>query len=173
MGFPVDLECGYDRLVKFVTQIDRLRQIILACLICGTATGSAEQVNDQAEPAIEEQPPVDMVIIEKNRPTDVLYGEIVKRVFAPQIHDWLILDKQRMILYATRSRPYLVTLRRPVNSLKSSTVIGLERRDNSIDSRFDQIYVEGFPHAIERIEKLTVETAKRLRGIEPVPEQED
>ena len=154
-------------------QIDRLRQMILACLICGTATSSAAQVNEQAEPATEEQPSVDLVIIEKDRPMDVLYGEIVKRVYAPQIHDWIFVDKKRLILYATRSRPYLVTLRRPARSLKSSTVIGLERRDNSIDARFDAVYVDGFPHAIERIEKLTVETAKRLRGIEPAPEQKD
>ena len=173
LGFPVDPERGYDRLVKFLTQIDRLQQIILAWLICGIATGSAAQANEQAEPATEEQASVDMVIIEKDRPMDVLYGEIVNRVFAPRISDWIILDSKRLILYATRSRPYLVTLRRPANSLTSSTVIGLERRDNSIDARFDQIYVDGFPHVIERIEKLTVETAKRLRGIEPVPDQKD
>ena len=173
LSFPVDPERGYDKLVNFLTQIDRLQQFILACLICSTAIGSAAQTNEQAEPAPEERGSVDMVITETDRPMDVLHGEVVKRVFAPQISDWIIVDNKRLILYATRSRPYLVTLRRPANSLDSSTVIGLERRGNSIDGRFDQVYIDGFPHAIERIEKLTIETAKRLRGIEPAPEQKD
>jgi len=116
---------------------------------------------------------VDMVIKQESRPLDVLYGETVKRVFAPHIHDWAVVDQQRLILYVSRSRPYLVTLQRKARLLGKSSLIGLERRDNSIDSRFDQIFIDGLPFSIKRIEKLSVETARRLRGLEVVPEQKD
>lgn len=156
----------------FITHIGRFRKLILTYLFCVTALGATEQEIEQPEATIEEQASVDMVINEKGRRQDVVYGETVNRVFAPQVHDWVVLDKQRLILYATRARPYLVTLRRKANALTKSTVIVLERRDNSIDSRFDQITVDGFPYSIARIEKLSIKTAKRLRGLEVASEPE-
>ena len=110
-----------------------------------------------------------MVITQKSRPPDVVYGEIVNRVYAPRIHDWVMIDRGHLILYVTRSKPYLVTLRRKSHSLTPTSIIGLERNNNSIDARFDQIYVDGFPYPIKRIEKLSIDTAKRLRGIEIDP----
>jgi hypothetical protein len=163
--------------VCFKTLTEKLRLAVLAGLICGNPIGAtpqkpAQAEAQQAEAQQEEQPSVDLVIKEKSLRRHVFYGETVKRVFAPQVHDWKVVDQQRLILYATRSRPYLVILRRKAMALNSSTIIGLERHGNSIDSRFDQIYVDGFPYPIERIEKLTVETARRLRGLEVEVEPE-
>jgi len=160
---------------------DKLSLTLLICLLCGSAIDAAAQAaepdelteptkptepTEPADAAVEEPPAVDMIINERGRPLDVVYGESVRRVFAPQVHDWVVLDQQRLILYVTRSRPYLVTLRRKANLLTRSTVIVIERSNNSIDARFDQIQIEGFSYPIGRIEKLSVETAKRLRGIE-------
>ena len=159
--------------MSFKRFIEKLRLAILASLIAVNVIGAAEQTPEAEDPVTEESVPVDLVIKKQGRPLDTVYGETVKRVFAPQVHDWKVLDQQRLILYATRTRPYLVTLRRKAMGLTRSTIIGLERHGTSIDSRFDQIYVDGFPYAIMRIEKLSVETAKRLRGIEVQPEQKD
>ena len=104
--------------------------------------------------------------------SEPLYGEPVRRVFAPSIHSFHVLDDQRLILYATRSRPYLITLRSKAHGLSFNSVIGLRRQSSSIDASFDEIIVEGFPYAIKRIEKLTPDVAKRLRGID-VPTDED
>ena len=159
--------------MNFVIVSTYCRRLILASLFFSAAVGAVKKPVETTEPAAEKPASVDMVIKKQGRERDLVFGETVKRVFAPQISDWVVLDKQRLILYVTRSRPYLVTLQRKANALTNSTVIGLERRDNSIDSRFDQIFIEGFPYSIGRIEKLTVETAKRLRGIEVEPEQKD
>jgi hypothetical protein len=119
----------------------------------------------------DENADVDMVIRGPTEGGLVLYGEPVKRFFAPDISGWHVLDNQRLILYATRSRPYLVTLRRKAFGLNQSTVIGVRRSSSTFDARFDSIIVDDFRYAIERIEKLTPEVAKRLRGIEPKPEE--
>lgn len=157
----------------FNSAIEKLPLIVLASLVCGNAIGAATQSPETEATTTEKSAPVDMVIKKESRRLDVVYGEPVNRVFAPQVHNWVVLDQQRLILYATRSRPYLVTLRRKAMGLTSSTVIGLKRHGNSFDARFDQIYVDGFPYSIKRMEKLTVETARRLRGLEVEPEQKD
>lgn len=102
----------------------------------------------------------------------VLYGEPVKRVQASRIRTWKIVDDQRLIFYTSPSKPYLVTLRRKSPRLRFDPIIGLNLRSNSIDARFDAIYVEGFPYPIERIEKITREVADLLLGREPRGEKE-
>ena len=109
----------------------------------------------------------------RSGPEDVLYGEPVRRIFAPQVSNWHVLDNRRLLLYASRSRPYLLTLSHPAHGLRTSSTIGLRRRGTSIDARFDDVIVDGFNYRIERIEKLDVNVAKRLRGIEVVQEDED
>jgi hypothetical protein len=141
--------------------------LILSLVLVGFASCSYSQ-NDDALKGSD----IDMVVRDKAVPHQVQHGEIVNRVYAPQIHDWVVLDEKRLILYVSRNRPYLVTLRRPARSLKNSTVIGLNRRDHSIDARFDQIYIDGSPYSIQQIEKLTSDTAKRLRGIEVIVEDD-
>ena len=92
----------------------------------------------------------------------VLYGEPVRRVYAATINGWRTVDNRRLILYTSPSRPYLVTLKREARGLRFDPVIGLKLRDRSIDARFDSIYVDGYPYAIERIEKLTKDVADAL-----------
>ena len=145
------------------TAMQRIKLFFLATLLIAPLTAFAQEDPAEAETAGE----VDMVIRDGERPRDVQHGERVDRVFAPNISDFRVVDNKRVILYATRFRPYLVVLRRPARGLSVSSAIGLKRRDSNIDARFDSIYVDGFPYSIDYIEKLTPETAKRLLGIEP------
>ncbi len=94
----------------------------------------------------------------------VLYGEPVDRVYAPNIHSWQAIDSQRLVLYVTAFRPYLVTLNRKVNALNWEHRIAIDNRTSHIDARFDRVFVDGFPYRIERIEKLSRETARTLLG---------
>lgn len=114
-------------------------------------------------PAGAEDPPERLEPTADRRP-DVLYGEPVKRVYAPKIDSWAVVDDQRLVLYVTPFRPYLVTLTRKVARLKYEYAIGLNNRSSYIDAKFDRVYVDGFPYAIERIEKLERETARALLG---------
>ena len=151
-----------------------------ACLLSLAATlwASSITAQDQPEPSAsqengEDNSHVDMVIRGPTEGGLVLYGEPVKRFFAPQIKSWQVLDSQHLILYATRSRPYLVTLRRKAFGLNRSTAIGIKRSSSSVDARFDNIIVDDIHYAIERIEKLTPEVARMLRGLEPRQKRQD
>ena len=141
----------------------RMIFILLAAMLALPFFGVAQEDKAEAESSGE----VDMVIRDSDRPKDIQHGERVDRVFAPTISDFRVIDRQRLILYATRFRPYLIVLRRPARGLTMTSTIGLKRRDSNIDARFDSIYVDGFPYPIDYIEKLTPDTAKRLLGIEP------
>ena len=103
----------------------------------------------------------------------VLHGEPVRRVYSAGIDGWRTVDERRLIFYTSPSRPYLVTLRRKAPALRFNPVIGLKLRDRSIDARFDSIYIDGFPHQIERIEKLSREVADALLGRERSDDPDD
>ncbi len=117
-----------------------------------------------AAPLVAAEDPPETLEPTADRRPDVLYGEPVKRIYAPKIDSWAVVDNQRLVLYATPFRPYLVTLKRPVRNLRWEYKIGLNNRSSYIDAKFDRIYVDGFPYAIERIEKLERETARALLG---------
>ncbi|MDJ0653274.1 MAG: DUF6491 family protein [Xanthomonadales bacterium] len=93
---------------------------------------------------------------------DVMYGEVVDKIYAPRISSFRVLDNQRIILYATPFKPYLITLRRKANALRFDDAIAIKRSGSTIHARFDSIIVDGFPYSIKRIEKLDKETAKSL-----------
>lgn len=118
------------------------------------------------EPASEpEVPEVDMVIgADQTVPAPILYGEPVRRITANSFGDWRVVDKQRLIVYRTRSKPYLITLRRPAPRMHSASFIGIKTRSSWIDAGFDSVYIEDWPYQIERIEKITREVADHLLG---------
>lgn len=95
---------------------------------------------------------------------DVLYGEPVDRVYAPRISSWTPLDNQRFILYVTPFNPYLVTLDRRASGLMFREQVAFKFNSSTIHTKFDTIYVDGFPYGFKRIEKLDKETAKSLKA---------
>lgn len=97
-------------------------------------------------------------------PGPVLYGEPVRRVRTSNIDRWQVVDQQRLMLYTSPSRAYLVTLRGKAPRLRFDPVIVLKLRERMLDARLDAIYIDGFPYPISRIEKLTRDVADQILG---------
>ena len=78
-----------------------------------------------------------------------------------RIHNWQAVNRSQLIVWATPSRPYLVTLRRPVRGLRHTYRIGFTTRHGRIN-RFDSIYVDGWREPIRSIVALDRRTARLI-----------
>ncbi len=107
-----------------------------------------------------------------------LYGEPMKKLWVPSISSWSAVDDQRLVLFVSPFRPYLLTLARKAPGLQNDRRVAFRFDNNHIYANFDRIEVDGFPYTIARIEKLDRETARALtrrdKGIDgPVPDVQE
>lgn len=73
---------------------------------------------------------------------------------------WRAIDDHTLILWATASRPYLVTLRFPSYDLKWVNAIRVTSLGDRIYSKFDSVRIRGFSYPIDHIYKLTRDQAR-------------
>jgi hypothetical protein len=79
------------------------------------------------------------------------------------LHDFDVLDDRTLILWTTRSQPYLVELMFPSHDLRFAHAIAVESSTNRIHAKFDSVRVAGFRYPIDGIYKLTRDEAKQLK----------
>lgn len=145
------------------TRTTLLGALLLALAMPGLAM---DQHDDMAEKSAHDKATeanVDAVIGggDDERP-DVLYGETVKDIYAPRISSFRAIDNQRVLIYTTPFKPYLLTLNRRASGLLFEDRLALQYKNNRIYTRFDAVVVDGIPYHIKRIEKLDRETARSL-----------
>ena len=78
------------------------------------------------------------------------------------IRDWRPIARDELIVWETRSRPYLVKIWRPYTSLKFVHTIGFSGFAGRV-TRFDYVYVDGQRLPIKSIVRLDREVAEQLR----------
>ena len=76
--------------------------------------------------------------------------------------DWRPIARDELIVWATRSKPYLVKIWRPSTSLRFVQSIGFSTFGGRV-THFDHIYVDGQRLPIKSIVALDKEEAKLLR----------
>ncbi len=123
-------------------------------------------------------PKTDQVIGDAGQRNQAVYGEPLKKLWVPNISSWQVVDNQRLVLYVSPFRPYLLTLARKAPGLGNNDRIVFRYDNNHIYARFDRIEVDGFPYVIDRIEKLDRETARALtrrdKGLDgPILEEDE
>jgi len=80
-----------------------------------------------------------------------------------RLHSWSVIDDDRLIIWATPSRPYLVELLMPSPDLRFAISIGVTSFGSRIHARFDSVEVDGFRYPIRRIYALSREDAESLK----------
>lgn len=114
-----------------------------------TLAACATNMNRQDTP---DRVPVDS--LELAEPTD--------RVYLPLLDNWKRVDRQHIIVYENRNKPYLVRLKRPVTSpFYDDFAIGVRTTNNYLTT-FDYVLIDGWRHYIESIRPLTPEQARML-----------
>lgn len=86
----------------------------------------------------------------------------VSRIYANRVSSWQIVDPERIILWTSPSRPYLVQLHRRVPGLHFAHAIGVTSTGSSILERFDAVIVDGIRYHIEDIQRIDRAEAKAL-----------
>lgn len=76
--------------------------------------------------------------------------------------NWRPIARDELIVWATRSKPYLVKIWRPYTSLRFVQSIGFSGFGGRV-THFDSIYVDGQRLPIESIVALDREVAEQLR----------
>jgi hypothetical protein len=79
------------------------------------------------------------------------------------LRDFDVLDDRTLILWTSRSQPYLVELMFPSHDLRFAHAIAVESSTSRIHSKFDSVRVAGFRYPIDGIYKLTRDEAKQLK----------
>lgn len=79
------------------------------------------------------------------------------------LHDFDVLDDRTLILWTSRSQPYLVELMFPSHDLRFAHAIAVESSTSRIHSKFDSVRVAGLRYPIDGIYKLTRDEAKQLK----------
>lgn len=87
-------------------------------------------------------------------------GEEVKRINNYMIDGWQYVSDDAIIIPARPSLDYLVLLRSPCHSLRSTNTIGLTSTTGSVLSNFDAIVVFDAPRSFE--EKCFIDTMYTL-----------
>ena len=77
-------------------------------------------------------------------------------------HSWKAVSRNKVVLWASPSKAYLVTVRTPFHGLRFARAIGVTSFAGRI-SHFDSILVDGWRLPIESIIKIDRETAKSMR----------
>jgi hypothetical protein len=75
-----------------------------------------------------------------------------------------VLDRETLIVWAHRSRPYLVELAVPSFDLDFTHRIGIRSRSDRIYAGFDAVIVDGWSYPIRRIYKLSRDDATALKA---------
>ncbi|MFK7956078.1 MAG: DUF6491 family protein [Lysobacterales bacterium] len=102
------------------------------------------------------------VIGDAGQRNQAVYGEPLKKLWVPNISSWTAIDDQRLVLYTSPFRPYLLTLNRKAAGLQFDQRVSFQFDNNHIYANFDRIVVDGFPYTIAKIEKLDRDTARAL-----------
>ena len=79
---------------------------------------------------------------------------------------WRPVAPDKLVLWASPSRPYLVTVWRPVQNMRFAQRIHFSRTGGRI-TRFDRVTIDGERLPIVRIEALDRETARQLDFSDP------
>lgn len=77
-------------------------------------------------------------------------------------HSFRAIDDDSVLVWRTRSDPYLIELRRRSPDLKFARSIGVTSTAGRTHARFDDVRIDGLRYPIESIYKLTREQAERL-----------
>jgi len=75
-----------------------------------------------------------------------------------------VLDRETLIVWGHRSRPYLVELAAPSFELDFTHRIGIRSRWDRVYAGFDAVVVDGWSYPIRRIYKLSREEATALKA---------
>src|SRR5690606_5655082 len=81
-----------------------------------------------------------------------------------RLHSWSVIDDDRLIIWATPFRPYLVELYMPSPDLRFAVSIGVTLFRSRIHARFDSVEVDGFSYPIRRIYELSRNDAEALKA---------
>jgi hypothetical protein len=81
-----------------------------------------------------------------------------------RLHSWSVVDNDRLIIWATPSRPYLVELFRPSPELRFAVSIGVTSFGSRIHAKFDSVEVDGFSYPIRRIYEMSRDEAKSVNA---------
>lgn len=81
-----------------------------------------------------------------------------------RLHSWSVVDDERLIIWTSPFRPYLVELFMPSPDLKFAISIGVTSFGSRIHARFDSVEVDGFSYPIRRIYELSREDAEALKA---------
>jgi len=76
--------------------------------------------------------------------------------------DWRPVARDELIIWASRSKPYLVKIWKPYTSLRFAQTIGFSSFGGRV-THFDSIYVEGQRLPIKSIVALDKDAARQLR----------
>jgi len=122
--------------------------ITIASLLLGGATlASAEVVNEEIPQA---------EVYEALEQIDRFH-------FFGRFDSWRAVDRETLIVWTTRSKPYLIELRRPSPQLRFAHAIGITSTVGMVHSRLDDVYVDGWPYRIKAIYRLTAEQARNWK----------
>ncbi|MEO1034060.1 MAG: DUF6491 family protein [Pseudomonadota bacterium] len=79
-----------------------------------------------------------------------------------RVSSWRPVAPNKLVLWASPSRPYLVTVWRPVQSLRFAQRIHVSRSGGRI-TRFDRVTIDGERLPIVSIQRIDREVARELR----------
>ena len=120
---------------------------IASLLLGGTTPASAEAVNTEI-PNTE--------LLEALEPIDSFN-------FFGRFDSWSAVDRDTLIAWTTAFKPYLIELRRPSPELRFAHVIAITSSVGMVHSRFDDVYIDGWPYRIKAIYRLTREQARNWK----------
>ncbi|HEX6995894.1 MAG TPA: DUF6491 family protein [Gammaproteobacteria bacterium] len=134
----------------------------LAALLASTAfaAGVADASSGEAEPGIE--PAAEIEIDAAPELTSLVPVDSIPAL--GRLHSWSVVDDDRLIIWATPFRPYLVELFRPSPELKFAVSIGVTSFGSRIHARFDSVEVDGFSYPIRRIYEMSRDDAEALKA---------
>ena len=78
------------------------------------------------------------------------------------MRDFDALGRDRLIVWTSSFRPYLIELAAPSFDLKFARAIGIRARGYRVYSGFDSVIVDGMSYPIKRIYKLSRDEARAL-----------
>lgn len=79
-----------------------------------------------------------------------------------RLHSWRAISRDELVVWASPSRPYLITLSHRNPNLRFAHAIGVTSHTGRI-SKFESVIVDGWRTPIKSIVALDRETAKSLR----------
>ena len=89
-------------------------------------------------------------------------NDTIRLGYGAGIASWRPIARDQMIVWVTRSKPYLVTIWKPATSLRFAQAIGFSSFGGRV-SHFDYAYVDGQRLPIKSIVALDREVADSLR----------